>query len=63
MHRITWPQMGPFIRREVGTLLRTASPYPLADQSLPLQETPIVYRAMSRHGCFGQTQPAFGQWN
>jgi hypothetical protein len=23
MHRITWPQMGPFIRREVGAMLRT----------------------------------------
>jgi methionyl-tRNA formyltransferase len=63
MHRITWPQMGPFIRREVGALLGIASPYPLAHQSLVLQETPIAYHAVSRCGGVGQTQPAFAQWN
>ena len=25
MHRITWPQMGPFIRREVGVMLDAAT--------------------------------------
>ena len=63
MHRITWPQMGPFIRREVGALLGAASPYPLADQSLALQEAPIGYHAVSRRGGVGQTQTAFAQWN
>ena len=63
MHRITWPQMGPFIRREVGALLGAPSTYPVADQSLVLQETPIAYRVMSRRGGVGQTQSAFAQWN
>ncbi len=63
MHRITWPQMGPFIRREVGALLGAATPYPLADQSLVLQEAPIGYHAVSRRGGVGQTQTAFAQWN
>jgi hypothetical protein len=30
MHRITWPQMGPFIRREVGRMLDTANPEPVS---------------------------------
>ena len=28
MHRITWPQMGPFIRREVGAMLDAAAAAP-----------------------------------
>jgi hypothetical protein len=63
MHRIIWPQMGPFIRREVGALLGAASPYPLADESLVLQESPIAYRVGSRRSGVGQTQTAFAQWN
>ena len=61
MHRITWPQMGPFIRREVGALLGTASRYPLADQALVLQEAPIAYRVGSRRSGVGQTQTALAQ--
>lgn len=30
MHRITWPQMGPFIRREVAAMLEAASQQPAA---------------------------------
>ena len=40
MHRITWPQMGPFIRREVGAMLdasarRTTAPLALHDAVIP----------------------------
>lgn len=40
MHRITWPQMGPFIRREVGAMLdasarRTTAPLVLHDAVIP----------------------------
>jgi hypothetical protein len=42
MHRITWPQMGPFIRREVGAMLDAATMF--ADgTSLRLQEFPVSY--------------------
>ena len=45
MHRITWPQMGPFIRREVGTMLDAASTYPPGDVPMLLQEEPVAYGA------------------
>jgi hypothetical protein len=32
IHRITWPQMGPFIRREVGALLAAPRNTPVALQ-------------------------------
>lgn len=48
MHRITWPQMGPFIRREVRAMLKPASPYPVPDLPLLLQEEPLAYGAVSR---------------
>jgi methionyl-tRNA formyltransferase len=38
MHRITWPQMGPFIRRAVGAMLDAASPYQSGNDSMVLQE-------------------------
>ncbi len=42
MHRLTWPQMGPFIRREVGAMLDAATLF--ADgASLRLQEIPVPY--------------------
>ena len=63
MHRITWPQMGPFIRREVGTMLAAASTYPRADLPMLLHEMPIAYGAASRRCGIGQTQTAFAQWN
>lgn len=47
MHRITWPQMGPFIRREVGTMLQAASPYPVADLPMIMHDTLIGYDAGS----------------
>ena len=43
VHRITWPQMGPFIRRAVGALVETAYTIP-ASASLVLQEPPVTYR-------------------
>jgi hypothetical protein len=63
MHRITWPQMGPFIRHEVGALLGTASRNPLADQALVIQEARITCGVVSRRGGVEQTQTAFAQWN
>ena len=47
MHRITWPQMGPFIRQSVGTMLDTAAIMP-ASAPLVLQETAVPYGAGSR---------------
>jgi methionyl-tRNA formyltransferase len=43
MHRITWPQMGPFIRRAVGTMLEAAEAMP-ANAPLVLQDTVVPYR-------------------
>ena len=43
MHRITWPQMGPFIRREVGAMLDAAAPMPATAPRL-LQEETTLYR-------------------
>ena len=42
MHRITWPQMGPFIRREVAAMLDAATRMP-ATAPLLLQEEAIPY--------------------
>ena len=49
MHRITWPQMGPFIRREVGAMLNAVTAVP-ASASLVLQDKPAPYRTGSRWG-------------
>ena len=49
MHRITWPQMGPFIRREVGAMLNAVTAMP-ASASLVLQEESAPYRTGSRWG-------------
>ena len=49
MHRITWPQMGPFIRREVAALLDAATSMP-ANAPLVLQETAVPYRTVSQWG-------------
>ncbi len=38
MHRVTWPQMGPFIRRQVSAMLNAASPYQSIGDSMVLQE-------------------------
>lgn len=45
MHRITWPQMGPFIRREVTALLDAGSG-PSRSPSLLIQESSISYRTV-----------------
>jgi hypothetical protein len=47
MHRITWPQMGPFIRREVGTMLDAAANKPPFAQML-LHEELVPYGTDSR---------------
>ena len=45
MHRITWPQMGPFIRREVGAMLEAADAMPascaarVAGEAIPYRST------------------------
>jgi methionyl-tRNA formyltransferase len=43
MHRITWPQMGPFIRREVGAMIDAANTLPI-NAPLVLQEEAVPYR-------------------
>jgi len=43
MHRITWPQMGPFIRREVGGMLDAVNTMP-ASAPVLLQEQAVPYR-------------------
>lgn len=47
MHRLTWPQMGPFIRREVGAMLNTPAAW-LPGEPLELHETAVAYRT-ARH--------------
>jgi methionyl-tRNA formyltransferase len=47
MHRISWPQMGPFIRREVEAMLDAGNTMP-ASAPLVLQETPVPYRTGGR---------------
>jgi len=43
MHRITWPQMGPFIRPEVGAMLAVVEAEP-ADAPLVLQDRAVPYK-------------------
>jgi methionyl-tRNA formyltransferase len=43
MHRITWPQMGAFIRGEVARMVDTANPMQ-DDVSAVFQEKPLPYR-------------------
>jgi methionyl-tRNA formyltransferase len=47
MHRITWPQMGAFIRREVGAVPDAASTYRSTSDSMVLQEHVREYCAWS----------------
>ena len=49
MHRITWPQMGPFIRGAVGAMLDGAG-RTLAAAPLLLQEQGAPYCVCDRHG-------------
>ena len=49
MHRITWPQMGPFIRRAVGALLDGAYALP-SSPPLVVQENSVPYRTGRRWG-------------
>ena len=49
MHRITWPQMGPFIRREVGAMLAAVEAEP-AGASLVLQDGVVPYRIGDQTG-------------
>jgi len=50
MHRITWPQMGPFIRREVGAMLPAVEAMP-AGAPLVLQDAGVPYRVAGHGGC------------
>ena len=43
MHRITWPQMGPFIRRTLGELVEATAYMPTGAPVL-VQEAPAPYR-------------------
>ena len=49
MHRITWPQMGPFIRREVGAMLDAANTI-TALAPLVLHEVALPYRTANQWG-------------
>jgi len=49
MHRITWPQMGPFIRSAVGAMLDRAGKTPAAAPLL-LPEQGVRYCVCDRHG-------------
>ena len=49
MHRITWPQMGRFIRGEVGALL-DAGKRVAAPQLLQMHEEGVPYRVRDRRG-------------
>ena len=50
MHRITWPQMGPFIRREVGAMLAAAAAL-TANAPLVLQDAVVPYRVAGQSEC------------
>lgn len=50
MHRITWPQMGPFIRREVGGMIDAVHRVP-ATGTLVLQEETVPYRIKYLQKC------------
>jgi len=50
MHRITWPQMGPFIRREVGAMLAAAEAL-TANAPLVLQDAVGPYRVAGQSEC------------
>jgi methionyl-tRNA formyltransferase len=50
MHRITWPQMGPFIRREVGAMLAAGEVVP-AVAPFVLQDAGVPYRVAGHGGC------------
>jgi len=50
MHRITWTQMGPFIRREVGAMLAAVEAMP-AVAPLVLQDAGVPYHAAGHSGC------------
>lgn len=47
MHRITWPQMGPFICREVGTMISGATGLG-ANSPLTIHEPTVKYRTHDR---------------
>lgn len=49
MHRITWPQMGPFIRQEVGALLGGCR-QGLAANPMPVHEEPLSYQVRTSLG-------------
>ena len=46
IHRITWPQMGPFIRRVVGTILEAGVEESI-DSSQFLHDAEVPYRVIS----------------
>jgi hypothetical protein len=50
VHRLTWPQMGPFIRRAVGAMLAGADAMP-ASAPLVLQDAVVPYRTGSHGEC------------
>jgi len=47
MHRITWPQMGAYIRREVGQMLAAANNTSIGEL-LVLRDRPTRYRTASQ---------------
>jgi hypothetical protein len=49
-HRITWPQMVPFIRREVVAMLDKANTAAL-NEPLVLQAESAAYRTSAESGC------------
>lgn len=50
MHRITWPQMAAFIRREVGAMLDAADTIPVSETAV-LREEAVSYRMASHWKC------------
>ena len=50
MHRITWPQMGPFIQRDVGAMLAAAESMP-ANAPLVLRDAVVLYRIAGHSEC------------
>lgn len=49
MHRITWPQMGPFIRQEVAALL-DAGRQGVAPKTMPVHEEGLSYQVRTSLG-------------
>jgi hypothetical protein len=55
MHRITWPQMGPFIRRQVAVILEAECDAPRGSSHI-LHDEAMPYRVSHARKCLGVSE-------